>query len=72
MSFPSSLAFLLLSVPVFLVLSAALATSRKPLPPGPRLGWFASEKLPQSHQWLTYAKWQHTYGIGDPTSPHQF
>ena len=32
------------------------------LPPGPKAGWFGSVKLPQTYQWLTYAKWRKVYG----------
>jgi len=60
---PSYLASFLVFGLAFLVLSRALTSRTRPLPLGPRLGWFASEKLPKAYQWLTYAKWRHTYGI---------
>lgn len=62
---------LLLFLLLFLLLSLALAPRKRRLPPGPRLGWFVAERLPQSYQWLAYAKWRHTYGIGHLLSPHQ-
>jgi len=45
-----------------LVFSAASTIATKPLPPGPRLGWFSGVKLPKAYQWLTYAKWRDIYG----------
>lgn len=59
---PSSLTPFLVFGLAFLVLSHALTTRTRPLPLGPRLGWFASEKLPKAYQWLTYAKWRYIYG----------
>ncbi|KAF8560444.1 cytochrome P450 [Imleria badia] len=58
----SSFAPFLLCALACLFLSVVLTTRTKPRPPGPRLGWFASVKLPRAYQWLTYAKWRHIYG----------
>lgn len=59
----SSLASFLVCGLACLVLFVPLTTRARRLPPGPRLGWFASVKLPSAYQWLTYAKWRHIYGI---------
>lgn len=47
-----------------LVFSATFTSTvaARPLPPGPRIGWFSGVKLPKAYQWLTYAKWRHIYG----------
>jgi hypothetical protein len=50
----------------FILLAHYLSTGRNakrlPLPPGPRTSWFGGIQLPQTHPWLTYAKWKELFG----------
>jgi hypothetical protein len=50
----------------FILLAHRLSTSRNakrlPLPPGPNTSWFRGIQLPQTHQWLTFARWKETFG----------
>ncbi|KAI0926827.1 hypothetical protein AcV5_007515 [Taiwanofungus camphoratus] len=57
---------------IYSVLS--LRTRRPPLPPGPKIWLFGSDKLPKSRPWLTYADWRQKFGdiiyigiFGSPT-----
>lgn len=46
---------------IYSVLS--LRTRRPPLPPGPKIWLFGSDKLPKSRPWLTYADWRQKFGL---------
>jgi hypothetical protein len=50
----------------FIVLARFLSSHHKakglPLPPGPKTSWFGGVQLPETHQWLTYARWKDTFG----------
>jgi hypothetical protein len=51
----------------YIVLARHLSNGRKakelPLPPGPKTSWFGGVQLPETHQWLTYARWKDTFGL---------
>ena len=51
----------------YIVLAHRLSSGRKakrlPLPPGPQTSWFGGVQLPETHQWLTYARWKETFGL---------
>ncbi|KAH7883679.1 cytochrome P450 [Phlebopus sp. FC_14] len=44
------------------VLFALFTSAGRRLPPGPRKGFFGTMKVPQTYQWLAYAKWMKIYG----------
>jgi hypothetical protein len=44
-------------------LLAGCKTGGLPLPPGPRTSWLGGVHLPQTYQWLTYARWKDTFGL---------
>lgn len=47
---------------LYLVRANFFKVRRLPFPPGPTTSWFGRVKLPQTYQWLTYAKWGEVYG----------
>ena len=51
----------------YIVHARHLSNGRKakelPLPPGPKTSWFGGVQLPETHQWLTYARWKDTFGL---------
>ena len=51
----------------YIALTRRLSSGRKakglPLPPGPKTSWFGGVQLPETHQWLTYARWKDTFGL---------